>query len=573
MIFFQNTPELIFENTNPSIPNKPLDEIAELETNLNSQMGKDLRVPKGVMDSFKIKDSLNPEIWPNGKLEEKIRTHLIKIAKDFINDVGLKGIKVYDIVFMGSLANYNWSKFSDIDLHILVNLEEFDGDPKMIANYFNAYGELWNQEHKITVHGYPVEIYVQDIHTIGSASSVFSLLRKRWVKKPTRENFKINAKDIKDKANKFIYKLKDIRQDYQDKQYQSVVDKVTDLKGKIKRMRNSGLEGGGEYSQENLVFKTLRRTPFMDILDNFKAKAYDSLMSVMETNETMLDEGEVLKKTKFEIKPATDLADEIVINAMYEGQRIASISFIPLENAYWKFNGEMSEEKYNQIFPSDEFVEIIYLKVYFSNFRGEGLAKKLMAMAIKETKKMGYKTMYLNAKPMDIQGLNLQDLVGFYESFGFKPFMHQGGNVQMVNYFGKKLNETKELPMNAVIFILGEKLQDNTQRLFVTLAKNIIVLDRKKTDNELGQSAKMANFGNNQVYRVGLVDGKLKARGVAWGDNTTMLTKLGLSNNSVVLNNNKTPIHWASLKFNSIGKAINMLSSNLRNIPNVRWEN
>jgi len=68
-----------------------------------------------------------------------------------------------------------------------------------------------------------------------------------------------------------------------------VVDKVKSLKDKIKKYRTAGLDKGGEFSIENLVFKVLRRTPFMDILDSYKAKAYDTLMSVTEiVNENKL---------------------------------------------------------------------------------------------------------------------------------------------------------------------------------------------------------------------------------------------------------------------------------------------
>jgi hypothetical protein len=47
-------------------------------------------------------------------------------------------------------------------------------------------------------------------------------------------------------------------------------------------MRQAGLEKGGEFSTENLVFKVLRRTDFMDLLDSYKIKAYDQLVSVNE---------------------------------------------------------------------------------------------------------------------------------------------------------------------------------------------------------------------------------------------------------------------------------------------------
>jgi len=42
--------------------------------------------------------------------------------------------------------------------------------------------------------------------------------------------------------------------------------------------------------------------------------------------------------------------------------------------------------------------------------------------------------LYLNASPMGSKryGLNLEDLTGFYESFGFEVFLQQGNNNLMI---------------------------------------------------------------------------------------------------------------------------------------------
>jgi len=283
MKFIRATTNIIFENTTPITPVQQLDEIDAIANTLEDNLKKEIHIPKDILNSFKIKDTLNPEIWQKSELNPKIQQKFFKIANGFIKDINLpKGIKIKDIIFTGSLANYNWSKFSDIDLHVVLDFNQFDADPEIIQNYFNSQKTLWNQEHDITIFGYPVELYVQDIHAKLVATAIYSVLRNEWIKKPKRESFKLDKITIKNKAQSFINQLKDIRDDYNDKQYQSVVDKVTKIKDKIKQMRKAGLENGGEFSLENLVFKVLRRTTFMDILNSFKAKAYDKLMSVME---------------------------------------------------------------------------------------------------------------------------------------------------------------------------------------------------------------------------------------------------------------------------------------------------
>ena len=284
MKFVRYNPSLLVENAKPNMPVKQLDEIDQLASSIDTHLGQELHVPNDVLDSFKIKDTLSPDIWPDGNLSPKIKTQLVRIAKDFIKELKPKTpIRIKDILFTGSLANYNWSKFSDIDMHILVDFNDLDANKDIAKEYFDAQKNLWNQKHDITVFNYPVELYVQDVKEKLVATAVYSVLHDKWIRKPERESFKLNKKVIKDKADKFITQLKDIRTAYKKEDYQEVVDMVTSLKAKIKTMRKSGLEKGGELSDENIVFKVLRRTQFMEILDSFKAKAYDKLMSVVET--------------------------------------------------------------------------------------------------------------------------------------------------------------------------------------------------------------------------------------------------------------------------------------------------
>lgn len=438
---FISTPiNIIIENLNTSIKTQPLDEIEEINSSLDSNINSEVSIPKDVLNSFKLKDSLEPQIWSDNNIEPKIQKKLLKIANDFIKSLNIpKGTKIKDIIFTGSLANYNWSKFSDIDLHIVLNFNQFDGDPNMVEGYFEAQRKLWEKEHDVKIFQYPVQPYVQDSNKELIASSIYSILKDKWIKKPKKENFIPDKQLIKQKAQTFINNLKDIKKEYIAKDYQSVIDKVTKLKDKIRQMRKAGLDNGGEFSTENLTFKTLRRTPFMEILDSFKAKAYDNLMSV---EESMLDEGQMLNNTKFIERKENE--DTFSIKAIYQGNEIGHITMDHMTNAYWYFADEISEEEYYDLFIDDEFIRIGDLKIE-KNARGEKIGKELMNRAINKIKRMGIDTVYLNASPTDSDGLNLNDLVNFYKSFGFKPFLNQGSNVQMTLDLDSNLFEIKHL--------------------------------------------------------------------------------------------------------------------------------
>jgi hypothetical protein len=282
MKLFLNRNVIVENYTAPSMA-QPIDEIDDIANSISDNIAKEVSIPNDVLNSFKIKDTLEPQIWQNEKLNATVKSKLMKIATDFYNGLKLPSeVKMKDVIFTGSLANYNWSKFSDVDLHIVLDFSQLEGGDQFKEDFFWAQKALWNQEHNITIFDYPIEIYAQDIKAKLVATAVYSVKFDKWVLKPERENFKINKKVIKNKAEMFIERLKDIRDDYKAKDYQNVVDKVAALKDKIKKYRTAGLDNGGEFSIENLVFKVLRRTPFMDILDSYKAKAYDTLMSVEE---------------------------------------------------------------------------------------------------------------------------------------------------------------------------------------------------------------------------------------------------------------------------------------------------
>ena len=274
---------VIVENYMAPTMAQPIDEIDDIANSISDNIAKEVSIPNDVLNSFKIKDTLEQQIWQNERLNATVKTKLMKIATDFYNGLKLPSeVKMKDVIFTGSLANFNWSKFSDVDLHVVLDFSQLEGGDQFKEDFFWAQKALWNQEHDITIFDYPVEIYAQDIKAKLVATAVYSVKFDKWVLKPEHENFKINKKVIKNRAEMFIERLRDIRDDYTAKDYQSVVDKVQALKDKIKKYRTAGLDNGGEFSIENLVFKVLRRTPFMDILDSYKAKAYDTLMSVEE---------------------------------------------------------------------------------------------------------------------------------------------------------------------------------------------------------------------------------------------------------------------------------------------------
>ena len=249
---------------------------------------KDLTMKDIDLSSFKPKKQLEPHIWINGEMNSRVRLRLMDIADDFIDTLDVDWVKPKDIILTGSLANYNYSKYSDFDLHVVIDFEEVDDRVNFVKEYFDAKKKLWNEQHEnLKIYGYPVELYVQDSNEFHNASGVYSLNLNAWIRKPSEngiESIKLNKFYIKEKVLKLINKIDELCElaDTETDEYrlEEVAEKANALFKKIRSARKIGLKRGGEMDSFNIIFKCLRRFGYIGKLVDLKTRTYDKLFSI-----------------------------------------------------------------------------------------------------------------------------------------------------------------------------------------------------------------------------------------------------------------------------------------------------
>lgn len=248
------------------------------------------------LSGFKVQDELNPKIWDEDqKMKSDVRKTLLKIADDYFESLGLPKVDIEDVTMTGSLANYNWSKYSDVDLHIVVDYNDIPVDEDLVQDFLKSKSSNWNKEHDVTIYGYDVELYVQDINEPHHSTGVYSILRDEWVTKPKKQKISFNDKSVKEKSNRLMDRVEEIYDEMEEVDNEVTIKRVDKLTEKIKKMRQSGLETGGEYSVENIVFKVLRRNGMLDRMYDIKTVAYDNSVTLESTKlntliESMLDD-------------------------------------------------------------------------------------------------------------------------------------------------------------------------------------------------------------------------------------------------------------------------------------------
>jgi hypothetical protein len=304
-------------------------------------------------DAIKFHKELNPKLWKNDQLDPLVKKQLLTIAEDFVEELGIDDLDVVDVTISGSNAAYSYTKHSDLDLHILVNMSELHQDA-IYRELFRAKKTLYNSSHDITVHGIPVELYVQDSAEPVVSLGEYSILHDKWIKVPVRRAAKLDQNAAKAKFDQ----LKDLINVALKTKHSKKISKALAL---IKRYRQAGLDKGGEFSPENLAFKAVRSQGAIDALYAMRDKLHSA--------ELTIEEGYAGAKMKF-LKPGE-------LRGSFTPSKLMALGFKKSQNGSWFILQSKWDElrKTGQLYETDVVAE--NLRKEFENFDPKNLAEAL----------------------------------------------------------------------------------------------------------------------------------------------------------------------------------------------------
>lgn len=234
---------------------------------------------KKIVKSFYPKNSLSNIIFNSkNSMHSNIREKLLEISDEYIGFIGIDFF-IHDIVITGSFANYNWSNYSDIDVHIIVDFENQKHNIDIMKEFFDAKEKAWKSKHNIKIKNFDVELYVQDTNEKTTSTGVFSILKNKWIIEPQKVDVVINDKKILTKADSYANKINSL---IEKMNFEDITDELNSLYKKIKKFRKCGLDYGGEYSYENLTFKLLRRNGYIKKLLDLKTSLVNNKLSIKQ---------------------------------------------------------------------------------------------------------------------------------------------------------------------------------------------------------------------------------------------------------------------------------------------------
>jgi predicted nucleotidyltransferase len=235
-----------------------------------------------------IKKHLHPIFWEGMTFNEEIRERLLAIAKDFYASLELE-TPIIDIILVGSIANYNWHKLSDLDVHILIDFSAIDDNEELVSNYLEGLRKEWNAAHNITIKSYEVEISIQDSNVVFHSAGVFSLLNNKWEHEPTHITVPTETiENTRKIANNLARQIDELDTDYETGEADPVetYKRAKVIWKKVKNLRAEGLATPeSEFSVDNLAFKKLRTDNYLGKIVELKNKAYDAIFTIEDNPE------------------------------------------------------------------------------------------------------------------------------------------------------------------------------------------------------------------------------------------------------------------------------------------------
>jgi len=234
--------------------------------------------PTDVKLSINYHSKLNPDLWAAGSLKVRVRDALLEIGQEFFHFLEMPYLKIVDVIITGSMANYNWTASSDIDVHFIVDLDTKKMKAIDFRDIFDTKKSLWEQKHKITIYGHPVEMYVQLKTDTLTAAGIYSLVLNQWIERPvyTDKGKNIDQYSVKIKTASIMNSIDAMIK------HDKGVSVGNTIKSRIKNMRKSGLEQGGEFSIENITFKALRNNGYIAKLFDYIRKKRDEDLSLFK---------------------------------------------------------------------------------------------------------------------------------------------------------------------------------------------------------------------------------------------------------------------------------------------------
>lgn len=267
-------------------------------------------------EAAELHSELNPKIWnSDATLKEDVASALLTILDTYIEQSELLTTQdVIDAQIVGSNASFNYNDNSDIDLHIIVNMDNMSCDSELFQLACNSEKSSFNKNHDIKIRGIDVELYVEDVNASTMSNGIYSLFGSKWIKFP-QPIPPVNY-DEDDEYKTLLSNWLSLAQQKLD-QTASAND-IREYIDQLYNLRRNSLLVDGEFGKGNLVFKEIRNQGLLDKLKDRYNQILDKELSL----ENLRSENLKLYRVYYTLNEEFHYSDMIGNNEIESAEKV-----------------------------------------------------------------------------------------------------------------------------------------------------------------------------------------------------------------------------------------------------------
>ena len=203
------------------------------------------------------------QFFDGTRLKEAVRDKSISFANARFAELGLPGLKIVDMLYVGSLASFEYDDLSDVDIHIIIDPASFPGEKAMLRRYLSKVNDL-NEflYNRVTFYGRKADFtfYADTVENrIEPGVGIYSLFAQNWPSEPQPAPIRFSRARVLAELKDYIARYNDLARTYGQSKQGFNCELFSELREEVRLYRRKGIAKDGIRSTENIVYRSLRR--------------------------------------------------------------------------------------------------------------------------------------------------------------------------------------------------------------------------------------------------------------------------------------------------------------------------
>jgi hypothetical protein len=218
---------------------------------------------EAVADVMRGNQGLCDLFFHDERLDEDVSRHSLALGQRTFASLGLPDAELVDILFSGSLASYEYTRDSDVDVHVVVRLGPSLA-PEARPAFMRVLNGLLHDDVGIRFRGRAVQVTVLDVDD--DQGGAWSVLKGAWHRRPEHNTVHFPEADLRQAIAAFQAERAAVLDAWAHHDATFDCQRFAAPGRRLKKLRGEGLKAEGVVSLGNMTYRLVRRLSALDEL-------------------------------------------------------------------------------------------------------------------------------------------------------------------------------------------------------------------------------------------------------------------------------------------------------------------